>query len=392
MKGSKKSLDLKYILFLAYNITYVISMIWKISQSIYFLFLGVFIFICILEYFKRTNLCLKRESFFYKEWKSIMIMYFLFAIISIIFQIINQDYQIYLLNDLVYLIVPPLFAFFWINVIDNLEREKYLKVVFFRYVIHFLLNNIANLNLVAIKAITWSDTKSSVFESSYAHDFLLLQVLFLCMKKKKMAFICWILCLLSFKRLSFILSTIIYIVFYLIQLRNLKVKNQITATSFKGMRIFIAIVIVGIIIFSAYFMQWLAVEDGAAVIMNSMGIDIEKFMTGRLDLIRAAYFNISDFNGLGTIINYFENSIYRDLGNMHCDVLRVLWETTIIGLSMFAVIMTKNFYKNWAMLTCWIYMAFITITSHSFHSFTTWMIFYMIAAFLSADIKENRRL
>lgn len=389
MKVSRKFLDCKYILFLGYNLTYVICMLGKTTQALYFLFLAGFIGICMLEYFKRTNWCLTGRSFFYKELKSIMRMYFLLAAISIVFQVINQDFQIYLFKDIIYLIVPPLFAFFLINVIGRDERKRYLDTIFFRYVFQFLLQNIGNLNLAAITAISWNDTKSSVFESSYAHDFLMLEVLFLCMKKKSMAFVCWILCLLSFKRLSFILSSVIYVVYYLIQLRNSGRKRKITGISYGKSRKYISVLIAVIFIASAYLMQWLAVGGGAEIITSRTGFDIESFMTGRLELIRATYNNVSHFNGLGTIINYFENSLYKDLGNMHCDVLRLLWETTIIGVSTFAIVMSKNFYKNWATLFSWGYLAMVTITSHVLHAFTTWIIFYMLAAILSADRQEN---
>lgn len=389
MKVSKKFFDCKYILFLGYNLTYTTCMLGKTTQALYFLFLAGFIAVCILEYFKRTNGALTGRSFFYKEWKSIMGMYFLLAVISIVFQLINHDFQIYLFKDLIYLIVPPIFAFFWINVISKDDRKKYLYAIFFRYSLQFLLDNIGNLNLAAIRAISWNDTKSSVFESSYAHDFLILEVLFLCMKKKSIAFICWILCLLSFKRLSFILSSIIYIVYCLIQLRNSAKNRKITVVSYEKLRKYISVLIAIVFIASAYLMQWLAIEGGAEIITSRTNFDIQSFMTGRIELIRAAYNNIPHFNGLGTIINYFENSIYRDLGNMHCDVLRLLWETTSIGVSIFAIVMSKNFYKNWAILFSWGYLAMVTITSHALHAFTTWIIFYMLAAILSGDRPEN---
>ena len=388
-------IDTKLIVFITYNIAYLMYSAGIISQSINLCILCLFLIQCMITYFRNTDMKLKKSSIGFNDIKNIFLMYFLLFIISVVVQLINSDFRLYLFSDLSYLVIPPILAFFWINTVEKNKQKQYLYIMFARLVIQFLVANLTNMNLEVIKAISWNDTKSSVFESSIAHDFLLLEIIFLYFNDKKCAFLSMILCLLSFKRTSFILSILFFIIYCfknnLIYISYIS-KNKRKKISNKLPRWFNVCIIL-IFCIAPYFMKWCAIDGGTKVVFDMTGIDIEHEATGRFELIRYTYQNIQYFNGLGSIINFFENSIYSRLGNMHCDVLRLYWETTIIGVIAFAFTMTKFSSKHKILSLIWIYIVIELITSHFLHLFSFMITFYMFAAIVTSDIKfKNKEL
>ena len=206
----KKNINLRIISFIIYNLVYVFYMLGYLSRTINLLALLFFSVICFVS-------AIKKKSFkFTKELKSILFFIIMVLIISLGRQIYYKDIRISQLTGLLYVLLPIIDVFLIVNTSSKDEIEEYFYIIFLKLVLLFIFSNFKNFSLSNILMINWSDSDSSVFESSIAHDFMFMVVVFKYLKKNKLSFISMILCILCFKRFALICSIIFYFFFDII--------------------------------------------------------------------------------------------------------------------------------------------------------------------------------
>lgn len=371
---------IKLFVFCIYNITYVLYMVGYMSRYVNLMLLAVFIGMCIYQFIYSNKKIGEKKYIFLSEFKRAMVIVLSFLFISITIQIIHNDIQFYVVSELLYNMIPPVLAFFWINTTEDEERKKYFYIFFFKSLMYFVLSNLDNFSIENIKKIDWNDSNSSLFESPLAHDFLFLEIIFLQLKNKKLAIASFLLCLLSFKRISFILAGVILIM----SLKKSSKKSDMLA---KMVSKKIIILVFVIMIVSPFIIKWISSSSGIEFFYEQ-GIDINEFSTGRIGLIQYVQNNIKYYNGYGSIDYFMENSqsiFIAELGNMHCDILKLYFEVTELGVIIFVYEMLQIAKRNKIVFFMLMYLFLEIISSHFIDVLSVWNIYFMFVAYKYAQ-------
>lgn len=376
MKKNKKNAfgTFKLIVFFMYNLAYILYMTGYIRRWINLAILAIFILLCIYQFlYERKKV--GKKNLFVDEFMSAMFIVISFLSISLIIQARHGNFKTYLFSELLYNIIPPTLAFFWINTTQKDDLKKYFYIFLIRTILYFFLINGSNLNIQNIISINWKDSSSSIFEVPLAHDFLFLEIIFLYMKKPRIAAICMVLCILSFKRISFILSLLFFILYILFGKKTFGEKNKNIEVS-KKTRVFVFI----IMCITPFLLNWIISDSGISY-FGTKGIDLNKFTSGRVTLIQFVNSHIGYYNGYGSSNNFLRTIGFK-AGSMHCDILRLYYEVTMVGLGIFAYEMIKISKRKKIIFIMLIYIFMELFSSHFLDALSVWNLFFMFAAFV----------
>ncbi|SET02247.1 hypothetical protein SAMN04487771_1003100 [[Clostridium] aminophilum] len=360
-------IDSKLILFFLYNLAFVLYMAGYIPRYVNLMLLAIFIIVNGGEVLKKSKGKIGKKMCFWKETKLMMTSFLAFAIISFIIQIIHFRIELSLITYYLYLVTPLIAAFVWVN---NVKKEKlflYFYVFLARFILNFLLNNAGNISINAISAITIRDSLSSAFESSDAHCFFILMIIFLYYERKTLSIICGLLCMLCFKRLCFILTPIILICYKWIPRKEVN-KTLIDVST-------VVFIISPLVVY--YLTQNLI------SISSALGIDLDLFSSGRFSIINYVMNNIDQYNGYGSISAYLDQYPYGffiRITQMHCDVLQIFLETTILGVAIYFYNLFRISRIDYTRYIIVLYFAIEMVFSHFVDVLAAWMILYMFCA------------
>ena len=355
------------MLFILFNLVYLIYMQGFLPQVIYYACIALFcaygLFILLIK--NRNEIVIKDLGFF-NGIRNIFIIIVSFWIISTVIQFINGDVQLYLYVELFTILMPALVLFCIVNV-DKDNINYYIYILFFRTIIQFFLEQGANFSLANILSINWSDSTSSTTETSLAHIFCLFVILFLYKKKYILSLVSTFFCIISFKRVAFIVCIASWIITPFIP------NKKMSRVSFWLISV--------LLVLSPFFILWIYSKSGNEFFLNNFGLDLNEFTMGRYNLIQMVEEHFQGkYNGLGTIPNYFDSlgGYYATLSSFHCDILRIYFECTIVGVFIFVMCLMNLAKRNWKIFYVLFYLFVELIVSHFLGRFIEWIIFYYI--------------
>lgn len=376
VKKKNAKAALKLLLFATYNFFYAFYMAGYLSRNIYLFAMAFFCFVCMVEYYTHPHQHIGRA-----ETKPMAVFILSICVITLCIQIINLRFSMTQWSYMLYWTMPLVAAFYWFNTTANENREIYFYVLLARFVLTFILTFGAHLNLSNILSIRWGDSMSSVFESSDAHNFLFMTMVFLLMDKKILAYVSAFFCLISFKRLSFILVIVLLVLYKKIPFK--KVSSKIT---------YLAIVFFCI---SPLIVLWI-LSPQAEHFFSSIGFDINLFTSNRIKMIQQITSGVEasgGFNGFGTMNAYMQThpyGIYHLIYIMHCDYYMLMKECTIIAPMIFTIAFLKPASKDWHIFLMALYICFEMVVSTFFTSMASWTIFYMFEFFMFYKYMEEK--
>ena len=378
LKSYSSSELIKIITFAVYNICYVLNVCEYIDTIYNYGTLIIFVCVCIADHIK------KNHGMFKIKYKSDLMNFIIFMgfvfVYSIGVQIYHQEFGTYLYSSLLYLLLPMIIAYCWMVSTDSENMDIYFYIFFIRIVLIFLIRYSSILSLNVIRLISWGNSKSSLFESNLAHDFLFMTLFFKYKKKNKLALVSTILCLLSFKRLSFLLSLMILLLYRFIPQKKCEknIKN----------------VAIAITLIMPIFYGWIISKAGQNFFSSTFNINLDQLFTGRIYSINKWLNNIPYTNGYGSI-SYFINigiSTKNKL-SMHCDLYQLMLECSIIAVYCFGRFIFK-FVSNYYSFFLAIYIVLELFSSQFFINLSFWMCFYMFEFYMRKDtkVKNNEKL
>lgn len=368
-KKAFKTINVSFITFIAYNLVYMLYMAGYLSRTANLI--GIFMFIL----FHLHNLFNKKELKFYKEFKSILLIIISLFIISVLKQIYFMDFSFSRMNGLLNMFFSIFIAFLIINSTDeNNKIDKYFYVILLRLIGLFLLQFHDILTLSNILSINFNDSLSSQFETSMAHDFLLLLFVFKMYKKKVLSIICVIFTLLSFKRLSFLLAVLLYFCFKFIP------KKPVNKWIVFATKLFMLISPFVILFFYT-------TNVGNSMFYDIFKTNIYDFTTSRSLILTRVVNGMDYFAGFGAIGEWTTKQ-FGLLGS-HCDLVRIYLECSVIGLfilvnNMFNVA-KKNYYSFFAMTYCFLEL----VLSMLIEVMPTWQLLYLLIYLSESKLIEE---
>ena len=200
------------ILFALYNMVYVLYRVHILNRMIYMATLGIFF---LFEVYVVLSNKRQEGKTFRKEFQATMLVAFAFLAISLGIQIVNGNLQTYLYEELLYFVVPCLAGYVCINYSKEEDVKWFFYIILVKLALYFVLRFWGTFSLSAILAINFNDSNSSLYEIVIAHDFLFLMIVFIYFDDLKAVLISFALCVLSFKRLPFVLSFFILALYLL---------------------------------------------------------------------------------------------------------------------------------------------------------------------------------
>lgn len=409
-----KEKHVNIILFALYNFAYVIYMKGFIGRTIYLLTLLLFLGALAIE-FVYSILHGKLVFRFVRPFVWAMAIMLTFLFISVGVQLYHNTFGSYLLEEILYFIVPPVIAFLWINNNKKEDIIPYFYIILGKLVLYFVLEFWGTFSFSNILRISLGDSGSSAYEIVIAHDFLILMIIFMYFAKTKAAVISFVFCLLCFKRFPFILSIAamgIYIGGRIIRKKRKDRRGEADISAVTGVQDgvlagvdnkvqmgeskrsvawldmsvsgWIPIVVFGLMLLIPFVMMWLYSDSGQSIMLHSFGININELTSNRASIVNYAIENCR-VNGLGSITAFFQQNAaieYAQVGNMHCDVIRLLLEVTIIGYVVYLVGLLKIFKKTRLLFLLLLYIMVEMIVSHMADSLNIWIMMYLFAAYV----------
>lgn len=379
-------------LFALYNFVYVLYRVNIVNRLFYMGVLGVFFLFELYVIFYTDHI---KKRLFNKQFCETMLVAALFFAISLAVQIFHGNLQTYLFEELLYFIVPCLVAFVSINFNKERDIKLYFYIILIKLVLYFILRFWGDFSISAILAISLSDSNSSIYEIVIAHDFLFLMIVFMHFDDFKASLISFIFCVLSFKRLPFLLSIIIMILYLLgkfakgIRFGKLikKTNNWLNGRFSKST----LIILFFITLLLPVIMEWVYSDNGVSWFYQTFAMDLNKETSGRVNIVNYALNNFTP-NGLGSITNFFETNrleIYRRVANMHCDVIRLVREVTIVGYAVYSFVLIRVFKESRLTTLLLIYLIIEMVLSHMADNLNIWLMMYLFTAYICYNKKLN---
>ncbi len=386
MQTNYKISSFSKLFFLFGNLMFVLN-VFSPSGILSALYLGStvlygVVMIALLAIEKRGNINFNKVNFG-NEFVKLFAVVVVFFVISIAEQAVNNDFNTYLITNLIYLLVPMI-TVFGIAIADAEDYMFYVYVIIIRTTLEFLSTAGQFLTPEYILAISWSDTNSAATESGNAHAFFFITLGLLYLNRKKLAVVTTLLCLLSFKRFSMLAVIAIWVVFWFLP------KKEVNKTIVMLAKIaFIVMPLLLALLYSDTGEQWF---------YQTFNIDLNDFTSHRYSMTVEVmdYFD-GNYNGYGTIRNYYEtkSSYYAKLHSIHCDWLVIYLECTIIGVAVFANNIIDVVKKNWFIFIMGMYM-FVELMISNFltihKDWTTLYLFAFIASYVAANPNTKNNL
>jgi hypothetical protein len=283
-----------------------------------------------------------------------------FGIITMIYSAMN-GMKILMMWDMFYLIVPYLMVFLIINIDQNQNRDFYFDSLLIGHIILFLYQFADILDIEHIKKISFVNSYSP-YESVTAHIYTLLFYYYYVKNKKVRGLLALIFGILSYKRLHVVFVVLVLLLGW--SVRKVKVNSYM-------------INIVRIFFISSPLMLYAILTDQFALwFQSTFPVDFGQFTMGRFDQLREVITSDITNYGLGSIKYYFDTQgAYINI--LHSDIIRILIETSIIGLIILVYAYFNVAKKNIYSLILMIFIFMIMFSSTVISGFLGWFIVFL---------------
>ncbi len=282
------------------------------------------------------------------------------GIITLIYTMIN-GMKFLMMWDMFYLIVPYLMVFIIVNVDENHNRDFYFDSLLIGHIALFFYKFAGILDMEHMKKISFVDSFSP-YESVTAHIYTLLFYYYYVKNKKVRCLLALFFGILSYKRLHVVFAVSVLLLGWFIR------KMKVSAYMENIVKIFF--------ISSPLLLYAILTDRFATWFLATFHVDFGQFTMGRFDQLREVVTADITNYGLGSIKYYLDNKgAYINI--LHCDILRVLIETSFIGLIVLVYAYFSVAKKNIYSLLLMIFIFMIMFTSTVINGFLGWFVVFL---------------
>lgn len=309
-----------------------------------------------------------KDMFFSKELKNVVWVGIFSIMYSIILQLVHGKFIVFAYKDFFYLVFPIIYAFLIWNDNKNENVDFYFNVLFIVFVVCFFVKFKSIFNMQNIAALSFS-TSYSAFESPYSTIFLQFFIYYFIRRKKINYIISAFFCILSLKRIDIVFLIAFPMIYKLYSKKTISNRN---INIIKVLFILSPIIIK--FMYSDSFVNWL---------YSSFKLDLNQLTTGRVRLMNYIIQNNLQSNGLGTIEQFLNNLTGET--NLHCDIYKFYFETSIVGV----IFLVNNYFnivkKNRVMTYVMVYLFITMVFSHCITSVMIWLMFFLTMGYISKN-------
>lgn len=288
--------------------------------------------------------------------------------------------------EILYLVIPALYAFCIVNTYDFNQIEKLMKITFWAYLILYMYSiNIFAVSINDILNISFINS-TSYFESSiFAFPMLVLFFFFSYYRKNENNKYYWIgsfiLTLLTFKRMIMVWAIILFIVDNIVELRVTVQKRW-------------KYILAAIFIFATVIYYQALRDIGLGkVIVDTLGLDLESGTMGRkwfLSLLLNRPYSTFGYGSSSIVLGEIFN--IGDIKYLEMDLVKIYLELGIICLSIFTIYLWKITKDNLFSIVMMLSIFMNLLVSHSLTNPFEWTIVYLTIIYISQDSSNRNDL
>lgn len=313
----------------------------------------------------------KHKPVFRKQMYANVLLVLLLGTLSGGYIIISGRFTTTTLSELYYLFIPCFIAYVLLNTLTFDDVFKAMKIVLVFSIIGYVLElGIGVFTLANLRLISFVNSFSP-FESSAASGIATSLCAFFSFyrKEKKWTIISLLYSIMTFKRIAVVFSLIMFIMPYFWDVTRI-VKKKWTKL----------LALLFIIATMSYY--YLLQPDNIRILSDFLSkyfdLDVRTFTMGRSYMFET-FFNSNYISyGLGSIADYIgAASAYTGLG-IEMDLIRILCETSIVGLVGLVVYMWKLPGRQIYGVVYMFSIMLNLLTSHSLTSYHGWIIKYLV--------------
>lgn len=316
----------------------------------------------------------KGKKIFKKEFYSVFITILILFTISMVSVLLNGKFYSSILENCFKMILPIIYVFCFINVMDEKSVYKCMCGALIFSIIGYIIEiGVSNFSLANLSLIDFS-TSSSPFESSFASGASIAFCAFFCYYRKNKFFLIlsFLFAFFTFKRLS-VIYAIFLILFPYIMNPNKEFKTRTKI-------ICIILFVVGTLIYMNLLMP-----ENSHLFYKIFGETQDSYTMGRSGFLRTLIYRDYHWSGLGTTTDFLGKGLEMDL-------IRIYLETTIIGLVVFVAgywnCSGNNRYTYFLMLFQFLNL----LTSHSLSNSFNWILTLLTIASITYLNKNSLEL
>ncbi len=294
------------------------------------------------------------------DFINIMSVPVVLGIITLIYTMIN-GMKFLLMWDMFYLIVPYLMVFIIVNVDENPNREFYFDSLLIGHIVLFFYKFAGILDMEHMKRISFVNSFSP-YESVTAHIYTLLFYYYYVKNKKVRCLLALFFGILSYKRLHVVFAVLVLLLGWC-------VRKKIVGFYMEN-------IVKVIFISSPLFLYAILTDQFASWFLATFKVDFGQFTMGRFDQLREVITTDITNYGLGSI-KYYLDSKGAYINILHCDIMRILIETSFVGLVVLVNAYFNVAKKNIYSLLLMIFIFMIMFTSTVINGFLGWFVVFL---------------
>ncbi|MCR5977926.1 hypothetical protein GDN83_09305 [Gordonia jinghuaiqii] len=279
-----------------------------------------------------------------------------------------------------FILGPALIALCVVNTASTKQLDGYAIILLARYAVYFVLAFSTDFSLASLTEVSWSSS-SSPFESSFAHDLLIVEAYFVFRNRKALALVAAGMTMLSLKRASFVLAPAMIVASR--WLRSAKPASR---------RYLYALAAVGVA--SPFMVKYVYSQGFVEMASERFGIDINTVTTGRWEIYQIATGLLPQTTGFGSLNPLLTNLVDSHFGTywnsqLHNDTLRVYMEVGFIGIAVYvcALVYLGRSSRMASLLIT--YTVFVLITSRLITHTSYWVALFLVLALIERWIHER---
>jgi len=284
--------------------------------------------------------------------------------------------------DSVYIAIPVVVALVVVNNTSLRQLDVYMVILLVRYILVVVTTADVPLGLSAIAQIDWFDS-SSPFESSSAHDLLVLEAYFLFRQRRVIAVVSMLFTMVSLKRLSFLAAPALY----LWHRRQTGIKPPGARSLVTLFALGVASPFLVMAVYSDWFTSWLK---------STFDVDLDEFSMGRRTIYEIVRNYVDSSPGLGSTNAQLSGFVGEHFGTvwnnqLHNDTLRLYLEVGIVCLALYIgglVLAARSSRLSFLLVT---YAMFVLVTSRLITHFSFWIVLFLALAAMERVASETRR-
>ncbi|MEO9326998.1 O-antigen ligase family protein [Gordonia aurantiaca] len=280
-----------------------------------------------------------------------------------------------------YILGPALIALCVVNTATNSQLDIYVIILLARYVLYFVLAFSSDFSLSSLNEISWSSS-SSPFESSFAHDLLVVEAYFVFRNRRVLATVAAGMTMLSLKRASFVLAPVMIVG-----------GRWLRSDSRPSRKYLLALGTVGVL--SPFAVMYVYSPEFVQYAYTRFGVDVNTVTTGRLEIYRVATGLLQQSTGFGSLNPMLMELVDNQFGTrwnsqLHNDTLRVYLEVGLLGVASYvgALVYLGRSSRIASLLIT--YTFFVLITSRLITHTSYWVVLFLVLACIERWIHAQR--